>query len=66
METCYEYFGCNKTDCVMFTKDKGIINCWDFKDTLCNHPYIVTLIEEKCKFCLYHRDVRPKYEQLYK
>ncbi len=60
MEKCYEYFACTKTDCIMFKKDSKECNCWDYEETLCNHPYIDSLNIDKCKICLYYRSVNPQ------
>lgn len=57
MEKCYEYFVCSKPDCIMHKQDKDIYNCWDYDNTLCNHPYIETLNIDKCKLCLYYKSM---------
>ena len=45
METCYEYLGCQKHDCVMFQmKDKT--PCWKVDGTLCNHLGIEAVKDE--------------------
>jgi hypothetical protein len=60
MEKCYEYLGCNKTDCVMFeTADR---NCWEVEGTLCHQPAVETLRKAKCgnkavacALCIYYK-----------
>lgn len=45
-EACYEYLGCDKTNCVMYgRKDK---QCWEVEGTLCNHKGI-ELLKSKLK-----------------
>jgi hypothetical protein len=36
METCHEYLGCDKYDCVMHGRRDNDY-CWEVEDTLCNH-----------------------------
>ncbi len=44
METCYDYLGCTKSDCIMFkTKDTP---CWKVDGTLCNHFGIQAVRDE--------------------
>ncbi len=59
METCYDYFACKKTECIMF-QSKSDKPCWDTPGTLCCFP-TMKLIEnaaesDKCNFCLYRND----------
>jgi hypothetical protein len=35
METCYDYLGCEKTNCVMYGKTDGM-PCWEVEGTVCN------------------------------
>lgn len=60
MEKCFEYFGCKKTDCIIFGMDKNTNNCWDIEETLCNHPnpdIFKKLVISKCKLCLYYQSL---------
>ncbi len=45
MEACYEYLGCDKTDCIMHGR-KDTNRCWETEETLCNHPGI-QIVREK-------------------
>ena len=45
MESCYEYLGCDKKDCIMY-KEKSDQRCWEVEGTLCNHPGIQFMREE--------------------
>ncbi len=36
MERCYEYLGCPKIDCIMFSLPDDR-HCWEIEETLCNH-----------------------------
>ena len=59
MEKCYEYFGCNKKDCVMY-KNKDKTKCWDVQGTLCNHPGMKIMDKNKCKCCIYYEAINKK------
>lgn len=64
MEKCYDYFDCNKTECVMF-QDKDQKQCWETKGTLCFFPPLIPIVEEvnhkeKCDFCLYKTHIQKK------
>jgi len=57
MEKCYEYFDCNKTECIMFQKN-GDQHCWETEGTLCFFLPLTSITKavnqkEKCDFCLY-------------
>jgi len=70
MEKCYDYFDCNKIECIMF-QNKDDQPCWDVKDTLCFFQPLTPITEtsnvnEKCNFCLYKDTYYQKYEQLNK
>ena len=57
MEKCYEYFGCEKKDCVMY-ENKSEAKCWDVQGTLCTHPTIEHVEKmgiDKCKYCIYYK-----------
>jgi hypothetical protein len=65
MERCYEYFDCQKKDCVMYTitDDK---QCWEIDGTQCNFPGIERLRKKHsnkvdvCKACLYYQKSETK------
>jgi hypothetical protein len=48
MESCYEYFDCQKKDCLMFKESSGK-QCWEIEETLCNFPGIERLREKQAK-----------------
>ncbi len=57
MEKCYDYFDCDKTECIMF-QDKSDKPCWDTEGTLCFFSPLTPIIEanngsKKCDYCLY-------------
>lgn len=59
MEKCYEYFNCEKKECVMFSMTDNV-SCWDVSGTLCSHPGVelyTKLGKEKCKICIYYNTV---------
>ena len=45
METCYEYLGCDKEDCIMHGR-KDNKRCWEVDETLCCNP-VALLAREK-------------------
>lgn len=60
MERCYEYLGCNQTDCVMYGRDDDV-KCWEMEGTLCNHPgfeLIAKTNKDKCTYCIYYKAVK--------
>ena len=70
MEKCYDYFDCNKTECVIF-QNKGDKPCWDTEGTLCFFSALTPIIEtnnenenEKCDYCLYKSANYKEYELL--
>ncbi len=70
MEKCYDYFGCDKTECIMFQK-KDDQPCWDTKETLCCFTLLTPIIEvinesenQKCDFCLYKSAYHKKFQRL--
>jgi len=52
-ETCWEYFGCKKTDCP--AHGKGRYNeCWDTPKTQCSMlQQFIEMNENKCDVCIY-------------
>lgn len=59
MEKCYDYFGCEKIECIMF-QNKDDHPCWDTSGTLCFFTHLTPIVEinsvdeaKKCNFCLY-------------
>jgi hypothetical protein len=36
MESCYEYLGCDKKDCIMHART-DTTRCWEIDGTSCNH-----------------------------
>ncbi|MDQ7006964.1 MAG: hypothetical protein Q9Q40_07010 [Acidobacteriota bacterium] len=63
METCHEYLGCDKTDCVMHGAATAR-PCWEVEGTLCNHHGIALVRavlpgrkEDSCvrSGCIYYR-----------
>jgi hypothetical protein len=60
MESCHEYLGCHKTDCVMFQEpDK---HCWEIEGTLCHSREFEIVRSENagqkinaCAVCIYHQ-----------
>ena len=63
METCYEYLGCDKVDCVMHGR-KDDKRCWEVEETLCNNPGVLLAREtlggskeESCAHagCIYYK-----------
>ncbi len=60
MEKCYNYFECNKKECVVFSITDGT-PCWEIEGTLCNSDAVFHLNKIKggktfsCKMCLYYR-----------
>ena len=45
MEKCYEYFGCQLTECIMQTNNITT-PCWDTQGTLCNYSPLEVVLEE--------------------
>ena len=61
MESCYEYFDCQKKSCVMYGR-KNDKPCWETENTECFFPPLVPLIKEvnhkeRCDYCLYKHHV---------
>ncbi len=57
MEKCYKYLACMQKNCVMYGREDSI-NCWEVKETLCNHPgveLIKNVKKNKCEFCIYFK-----------
>ena len=58
MEKCYQYFSCDKANCIMY-KRKTSKHCWDAEGTLCCIQPMKQFTEkevcspDKCSFCLY-------------
>ena len=56
MEKCYEYFGCKKTECIVY-KNLSDKPCWETEGTLCFFEPIQVIDDTnekaKCDFCLY-------------
>ena len=45
MESCYEYLGCAKKECIMY-RQKDTTHCWEVEGTLCNHRGIQIMREK--------------------
>lgn len=63
METCYVYFNCRKTDCIMYGKEET--KCWEHDATLCVHPHLDNEFFKKrglhkCAMCLYIKSLNPE------
>ena len=68
MEKCYDYFGCDKTECIMFQNEDNK-PCWDIERTLCFFSPLAPIIEannenKKCDYCLYKSANYKAYELL--
>ena len=66
MEKCYDYFGCDQTECIMF-QNMDDQPCWDTEGTLCFFTLLTPIIEvtnenQKCDFCLYKNAYYKKFE----
>ena len=78
MESCYEYLGCHKTECVMHGMGNAKL-CWQVEGTLCSH-HGIELVRRVCdkdkeaacarSSCIYYRaaktraDIRFQYLRL--
>ena len=68
MEKCYEYFACDKLDCIR--RKTNDMQCWEIDDASCReHCECQTLIRteldsklESCKLCTYYKE-KNKYQQ---
>ena len=62
MEKCYEFFKCEKTECIVHKNNN--LNCWEVENTLCaSHNNDLNLLhklfeskKDYCKFCFYYQD----------
>jgi hypothetical protein len=68
MEKCYEFFGCEKKECVMFDPKNSKL-CWESDNTLCNSEGIEYIMkkhnnnkEEVCKFCIYYKEAQKRVQ----
>jgi len=61
MEKCYNYFDCEKIECIVF-QNKNKQPCWETEGTLCFFTPLTPIIKEsnqkeKCDFCLYKNNI---------